>query len=127
MNENMTGRARLLRQRQTDAEAKLWSRLRNKQLNGWKFRRQVPRGRYVVDFFCAEAALVVEADGFQHFEERAEHDQKRTCYLEEQGYRVLRFWNRDILTNMEGTVCAIYEALGEKPAPIPGISRGRKQ
>ena len=126
MKDRLTKRARSLRNRQTDAEAKLWARLRNRQINGWKFKRQVPRGNYIVDFFCAEAGLVIEADGSQHLEEQATHDQERTRYLEEQGYRILRFWNRDILTNMEGTLGAIYKALGDRPAPTPGTSRGRK-
>jgi very-short-patch-repair endonuclease len=115
-----TKAARRLRREQTDAEGKLWSRLRNRQVDGWRFKRQVPRGPYIVDFYCADAGLVVEVDGAQHLEERAEHDRRRTAYLEAQGLSVIRFWNRDVLVDIDVTIEAIHRALGMRPAPSPG-------
>jgi len=96
-------RARHLRRHQTDAEQKLWAHLRRNAL-GVSFRRQHPIGKYIVDFICLDRKLIIEADGGQHDEERAAHDAARTAWLEAQGYRVLRFWNNDILTNIEGVV-----------------------
>ena len=101
--------ARRLRKVPTDAEIRLWYYLRRKQLEGFRFRRQHPMGRYVVDFFCAEANLIVEVDGGQHAE--SEHDAVRTEWLQECGCRVIRFWNNDVLTNTEGVLLAILEAL----------------
>ena len=120
MRKDLTHLARGLRRRQTDAEKKLWLRIRNRQIDGWKFNRQVPSGPYVLDFFCFEASLVIEVDGGQHAEERAEHDRIRTEYLEHQGHAVLRFWNGDVLNNIDGVLERIYEALGARQAPSPG-------
>ncbi|MFN3934542.1 endonuclease domain-containing protein [Parvibaculum sp.] len=106
-------RARHLRMMQTEAEARLWSRLRNRMLGGFKFRRQVPIGPYIADFVCVERMLVVEADGGQHADNAA--DKRRTRYLEERGYRVIRFWNPDVLSNTEGVLEMILIALGEAP------------
>src|SRR3546814_2302829 len=89
--------ARRLRRDQTTAERRLWSRLRDRQLEGHKFRRQVPRGRFVVDFACLDSWLVVELDGGQHADPfQTKDDRKRTAWLEAEGYRVLRFWNHEI-------------------------------
>ena len=104
-----TTHARELRSSMTDAERRLWSLLRNRRLDGCKFRRQHPIGRYVADFACVERMLIVEADGGQHADEPA--DQRRTDWLNSQGWRVIRFWNTDILRNTEGVVTAIREAL----------------
>lgn len=111
-----TDRARTLRRNATDAEAKLWPRLRNRQLNGMKFRRQVPIGPYFADFLCREARLIVEVDGGQHDPER---DNNRTTFLKAQGYRVLRFWNHDVLTNIEGVLTTIMEQKSGGPHPDP--------
>lgn len=100
--------ARRLRSTATDAEIRLWSRLRRKQLDGFRFRRQHPIGPYVVDFFCPEAKLIVEVDGGQH----ADESDRRTRWLEERGYRVVRFWNNDVLANTEGVLLAILAAIG---------------
>lgn len=100
--------ARKLRQTPTDAELRLWSRLRRKQLDGHRFRRQQPFGLYVVDFFCPEANLIVEVDGGQH----AADTDERTQWLTARGYRVIRFWNNDVLGNTEGVLQQIREALG---------------
>src|SRR5215475_14346235 len=88
--------ARALRKNQTDAEKVLWYRLRNHQLEDRKFRRQQVLGKYIVDFLCLEPKLVIELDGGQHAE-RTEQDEQRTQYLQSLGYRVLRFWNHDVL------------------------------
>jgi len=91
----------------TPAERALWGGLRKRQLAGCLFRRQYPLGRYIVDFVCLEKRLVVEVDGGQHTEQ-AEADRERTAWLEAQGYRVVRFWNTDVL----GAVAAVVEAIG---------------
>jgi ATP-dependent helicase HrpA/adenine-specific DNA-methyltransferase len=96
--------ARRLRQNRTDAERKLWSRLRRKQLEGARFRQQVPIGAYIVDFFCPEILLIVELDGGQH---GSDEDRKRDQWLEAEGYRILRFWNNDVLQNTDGVVLTI--------------------
>ena len=102
--------ARKLRGNPTEAETRLWSRLRRKQLDGHRFRRQVPLGPYVVDFLYLSARLVVEVDGGQHAIE-ARCDGKRTAWLEWQGFRVARFWNHDVLGNTDAVVEAIRVAL----------------
>ena len=103
-------RARELRKNLTDAERKLWKYLRRKQIEGHRFRRQVPIGPYYVDFLCLERRLVIEVDGGQHADRQAE-DAKRTAWLESQGFRVLRCWNNEVLQNFEGVVEAILLAL----------------
>ncbi len=99
--------ARRLRLTPTDAEIRLWSRLRRKQLDGFRFRRQHPLGPYVVDFFCPEAKLIIEVDGGQH----ADESDMRTRWLEARDYRVIRFWNNDVLANTEGVLLTILNAL----------------
>ena len=96
----------------TDAERKLWQALRAKQL-GFKFRRQQPLGSYVANFCCWEARLVVEVDGGQHCENR--RDDIRTAWLEARGWRVLRFWNNEVLGNQDGVLQAILAALKSPP------------
>ena len=113
------GRARKLRENQTDVEGKLWSRLRDRQLSGVKFRRQHPIGPFIVDFYCLERGLIVELDGSQHVQ-RNTADKRRTRFLEGLGYRVLRFWNNDVLSNFDGVLERISEALdGPHPCPLP--------
>jgi very-short-patch-repair endonuclease len=107
-------RAKRLRRDMTDAERKLWGCLRAEQIERFKFRKQAPIGRYVADFVCLERMLVIEVDGGQHAERKAEDD-ARTRALEMQGYRVLRFWNNDVLGNIEGVVEVIRRALIGKP------------
>ena len=102
--------ARKLRRNPTDAEARLWARLRRKQIDGHRFRRQVPLGPYVADFACLETRLIIEVDGGQH-DERAELDARRTAWLEANRFRVLRFWNNDVLQNIGGVVETIRAAL----------------
>ena len=100
----------------TEAERRLWSRLRNRQLNGHRFRRQVPIGPYIVDFACLAARFVVEVDGGQHFEDVA-YDERRTAWLEERGYRVYRFWNGDVLARTDDVLEVIARALAGAPPP----------
>jgi len=104
----MTARARALRLNMTDAERLLWRRLRAEQL-GVKFRRQTPIGPYIVDFVCIPGSLVVEVDGGQH--NGAESDLRRDAFLQRQGYTVLRFWNNDVLSNIEGVLVTIHSQL----------------
>jgi very-short-patch-repair endonuclease len=104
--------SRSLRQRQTDAEKVLWTRLRNKQLTGIKFRRQQLLGPYIVDFVSFDKSLIIEVDGGQHNQSPAiQGDVERTNWLQVNGYRVIRFWSNEVLTNLEGVLARIYEAL----------------
>ncbi|MGQ0676681.1 MAG: endonuclease domain-containing protein [Rhodospirillales bacterium] len=103
-------RARGMRRESTDAEKRLWSALRGRRLSQYKFRRQHPVGRFIVDFACIEAKLIVELDGGQHASQ-ARRDEKRTRELEASGYRVLRFWNNDALANAEGVLTVILRRL----------------
>lgn len=98
--------ARELRRHQTDAEKLLWQKLRNRQLMDFKFRRQVPVGPYIVDLVCESGALVVEIDGSQHME-LVDYDRRRTAFLEKKGYRVLRFWNNQVLQETEAVLESI--------------------
>jgi very-short-patch-repair endonuclease len=111
-----TQRARQLRKDMTDAERALWMRLRRRQLLGMKFRRQQPLGAYIVDFVCLEKKLVVEVDGGQHAD-RQEYDAQRTRWLEEQGFRVMRFWNHQVLTEPDSVIQAVADTLAPPPAP----------
>ncbi len=105
--------ARRLRKNPTDAESRLWRHLRQKQLGGYRFRRQVPLGPYVADFVCQSEKLVVEVDGGQHAD-RTEDDARRSRWLITNGYRVLRFWNNDVLGNTEGVLETILRALEQR-------------
>ncbi|HEX9464530.1 MAG TPA: DUF559 domain-containing protein [Alphaproteobacteria bacterium] len=107
--------ARQLRGNPTDAETKLWSRLRRKQLNGHRFRSQVPIDKYVADFVCLESRLVIEVDGGQHAESTT--DVIGTAFLEREGFRVLRFWNNEVLQNTDGVIDVIRAALCGDPPP----------
>ena len=118
--------ARRLRRRQTDAERRVWARLRDKRLLGVKFVRQVPIGPYVVDFCCRERKLIVELDGGQHAA-RAVYDAGRTAFLQAQGYLVLRFWDDEALRNTDGMLERIAQAFSPshtRPSPRPSPQRG---
>ena len=108
-NRQVTRLSRRLRVNQTEAEKKLWGRLRNRQIAGCKFVRQERVGPYICDFVCRERKLVVEADGGQHLD--SVKDEARDRYLAIEGYRVLRFGNNDILGNIDGVVIMIEAAL----------------
>jgi very-short-patch-repair endonuclease len=110
LTKELTSRARFLRKNSTEAERILWSKIRGRQFAKYKFRRQVVLGPYIVDFLCHEARLIVEADGGQH-SSQVISDAKRTIYLESCGYRVVRFWNNDILQNTDGVLETILQNL----------------
>ena len=112
--------ARKLRKRLTDAERRIWSRLRLRQLDGMKFRRQAPIDQYVVDFLCLEKRLIVEIDGGQH---TVQSDKERTDWLESQGFTIVRIWNNEALQNTEGAVERIPRRLRAGPPPTPARPR----
>jgi len=121
-------RARELRRDMTLAERKLWQALKTRQLDGHRFRRQHPLGPYIADFACLEAGIVVEVDGGQHH--ASEQDGRRDRYLQGIGFRVLRFWNNDVLANLEGVCTVIGQALAERcphPSLLPQTGEGADQ
>jgi very-short-patch-repair endonuclease len=103
-------RARTLRTNATEAEQKLWSQLRKKQLDGFQFRRQYSIAPFFVDFICLEARLIIEVDGSQHADREAQ-DLSRSAFLRTEGYRVLRFWNFEVTSNVDSVVQRIAEVL----------------
>jgi very-short-patch-repair endonuclease len=114
--------ARRLRANQTGAEQLLWRELRKLETKGSHFRRQMPIGPYVADFACMASRLVVELDGSQHGDEPTKtHDETRTRWLKSEGYRVLRFWNNDLVENLDGVMETVYAALygSRDTGPIP--------
>jgi very-short-patch-repair endonuclease len=104
-----TDRVRQLRRNSTDAEMKLWFAVRDRRLAGFKFVRQKPIGPYVVDFLCRDRKVIVEVDGGQHAESKG--DQVRDAYLASEGYHILRFWNSDVLGNIDGVLQTILASL----------------
>ena len=105
-------RAKQLRKNTTDAERLLWRELRSRQLGGHKFRRQQPLGRFIVDFVCLEKRLVIEVDGGHHAEQQqAAHDAQRTVWLRTEGFRVLRFWDHEVLKDLDAVKEAVSNAL----------------
>ena len=110
-------RERRLRRQQTEAERALWQRVRDRRLLGRKFRRQHRIGRFVADFICLEAGLIVELDGSQHLD-CAAYDAARTRWLAKQRFRVIRFWNDDVLLRMEDVLSAIATALAAPHPPF---------
>jgi BirA family biotin operon repressor/biotin-[acetyl-CoA-carboxylase] ligase len=110
--------AKVLRKKFTDTERVLWRHLRAKQMEGYKFRRQEPIGSCVMDFVCHEKRIVIEVDGGQHSTER-ERDSERDKWLTGQGYKVLRFWNNEVLANISGVLGVIRDCLDHPPLPLP--------
>jgi very-short-patch-repair endonuclease len=110
--------ARELRQPQTPPETKLWSRLRDRQLDGLKIRRQHPIDRFIIDFYCAEAKLCIEIDGDSHADQ-IEYDQARTEYLNERGYTVIRFTNREVWQQLDAVLQAIADECRRLIPPSP--------
>ncbi|KGD85830.1 DUF559 domain-containing protein [Rhizobium sp. YS-1r] len=102
-------RARDMRMDSTRAENMLWQAIRDRKLEGFKFRRQVPLRSYILDFVCFEARLIIEVDGAQHAESKS--DEVRDAFFQSQGFRVLRFWNDDVVKNLDGTVLTILAEL----------------
>ncbi|MFI3196785.1 MAG: DUF559 domain-containing protein [Methylococcaceae bacterium] len=120
--------AQEMRHAPTETEARMWYFLRNRRLGGWKFRRQHPLGKYIADFICVDARLVIELDGGQHADLFAQQgDEERSAFLAERGLRVLRFWNNDFLQQTEAVLEQILLALDESvsphPNPLPGGER----
>lgn len=111
--------ARALRLSMTDAERALWCALRSRQLEGFKFRRQHPIGPFVVDFVCLQQKLIIELDGGHHAEQ-AEADAARTAYLEALGFRVIRFWNNEVLTEKDAVATRVLVTLTPTPLPLAG-------
>ncbi len=121
-------KARQLRINSTDAEKLLWSHIRNRQLEGWKFRRQFPIGKYITDFVCPELKLIIEIDDGQHAEQM-DYDLRRTEFLQSEGYQVVRFWNNEVLGNTDGVLEALTLTLSQRereitPSPLRGEGRG---
>ncbi len=107
-------RARALRENETEAERRLWARLRNRHLNGFKFTRQTPIAPYIADFMCFEKKLIVEVDGVTHGDaHEVAYDERRTQFLEARGYRVLRVNNHDVFTQMDNVLDGIVHKLEE--------------
>ena len=121
-----TLRSRELRNNPTDAEGRLWRFVRNRQINGTRFNRQVPIGPFICDFVARGPKLVIELDGGQHAME-GDYDRNRTTVLEQRGYRVIRFWNNDVLGNVEGVLRVIEEALKDRPSLDPSRQAGGEE
>jgi very-short-patch-repair endonuclease len=118
MTHDLTPLAQTLRKTSTDVERLLWGRLRAGRFGNMKFRRQHPIGRYIVDFVCLERKLVIELDGGQHaLPEGIPADRQRDAWLEEEGYIIVRFWDNDVLKNMDGILEVVREKLLMSPAP----------
>ncbi|MBI5789314.1 MAG: endonuclease domain-containing protein [Candidatus Schekmanbacteria bacterium] len=125
MPQPLTKLAKTLRKQSTDVERLLWKHLQTKRLEGMKFRRQQPIGRYIVDFVCFEKKVIVEADGGQHSVD-TERDKERDEWLNSQGFIVLRFWNNEVLTNTQGVLEVIRNNCLNHPPLNPLPSRERK-
>jgi very-short-patch-repair endonuclease len=118
LTPTLRGRAKSMRINATEAEAQLWRIVRDRRLAGFKFRRQVPMGRYIVDLMCPAAMLIIELDGSQHAESR--NDTARDKWLVAQGYRILRVWNNDLTKDRNSVLEAIWHALQPSPHPPSG-------
>lgn len=114
--------AKILRRRMTDAERRLWTQLRAYRMAQGKFKRQQPIGPYIVDFVCFRAHLVIEVDGGQH--QGSQADRTRDAWLAGQGFRVLRFWDNEVLTELPAVLEKIAEALSPSPPPLSHEGRG---
>ncbi len=114
----MLSNAKSLRTNQTEAEQRLWYHLRAHRFMGLKFKRQKPMGRYIVDFVCGDRRLIIELDGGQHAEQ-VEYDQHRDAWLRSQGYTVLRFWNNEVMQQLEGVLEQIRLTLSLSPGSSP--------
>ena len=115
MTGNLTNIAKMLRERSTEAEKVLWRKLRARQLEGYKFRRQQPIGHYIVDFVNFEKGIIIELDGGQHATNR-DRDEEREAWLRGEGFKIIRFWNNDVFQNLEGVLEVIRRNL---TVPLP--------
>jgi type I restriction enzyme M protein len=127
-DERLLEFARGMRRFSTDAEKRLWRALRNRKLGGFKFRRQIPIGSYIIDFYCHEVKVAVEADGGQHSEPtHVKYDKRRTAFLKSEGIHVMRFWDHDVLRDTDVVREMIYRICDEQrslvipphPNPLP--------
>jgi|HubBroStandDraft_2_1064218.scaffolds.fasta_scaffold446971_2 very-short-patch-repair endonuclease len=116
---NLTKAARQLRSRMTDAERKLWFALKDRRFDAFKFRRQVPVGPYIADFLCFQSRLILEVDGGQHNE--SARDAERDAWLAQNDFRVVRFWNNDVLQNLEGVLTKLAAELEAPPHPSSSL------
>jgi very-short-patch-repair endonuclease len=114
IKEKMTENARSLRSNMTDVERILWRVIRDRQLHGYRFRRQHSIGPYITDFVCIDKKCVIELDGGQH-QNRIAYDEVRTLFLQKQGWQVLRFWNNDVLNHLDGVISTIVTTLTALP------------
>ena len=117
-----TARSRELRNNATEAERKLWQHISGRKLGGTRFNRQFPIGQFICDFVSREKRIVIELDGGQHSQAIA-YDERRTRFLNAQGYRVIRFWNSEVLDNIEGVLTRIMQVLDNTPSPSPSRKR----
>jgi len=124
MKERLIKFAKSMRRQPTNAEAIIWATLRGARMQGFKFKRQQPIGAYIVDFVCFECGLVVEIDGGQHADD-VSADQYRTQWLQSQGFRILRFWNNEVIERRDDVLESIIRALREYPSPQPLSHKGR--
>jgi urease accessory protein len=125
MTNPLTPLAKMLRKNQTEAEKLLWRQLRSKGLSGLKFRRQQPMGNYIVDFVCLDKMLIIEVDGGQHAED--EGDQKRDSWLQKEGFKVMRFWNNEVLKNLDGVTEVILKYCGSPSPQSPPLKGGEER
>ena len=123
IKKQTTENARALRGDMTDAERRLWQAIRGRQLQDSRFRRQHPIGPYITDFACIDKKLVIELDGGQH-QDQMLYDEQRTAFLQVQGWQVLRFWNNDVLSNLEGVLTSIVDTLTVPPLSQPSPCQG---
>lgn len=124
-NENLKNRRKKLRRNQTDAEKFLWSKLRKRQMLGLRFFRQYSVGPYILDFYCPAIRLAIELDGGHHNEEHViEYDERRSLYISKLNIEVIRFWNHDVINNVEGVVDTILQSINITPPNLP-LDKGR--
>jgi very-short-patch-repair endonuclease len=124
-NKELVERARVLRKNMTKAEIILWSRIRSKKINGYKFRRQQPLLDYIVDFYCDELKLIIEVDGEIHsFSERISYDRKRDNILKINGYHIIRLSNLEVETELNSTISKITSFISENLSPSMGKHSG---
>ena len=124
MKEQLIKFAKSMRRQPTNAEALIWAALRGARMQGFKFKRQQPIGPYIVDFVCFEYGLIIEIDGGQHAED-VSADQHRSNWLQSQGFRILRFWNNEVIERRDDVLESIIRALREYPSPQPLSHKGR--
>jgi very-short-patch-repair endonuclease len=124
MKERLLKFAKGMRHQPTNAETLIWTALRGARLQGFKFKRQQPIGTYIVDFVCFEHSLIIEIDGGQHGDEVSK-DRERSNWLRRQGFRVLRFWNNEVMERKDDVLESIIRALREYPSPQPLSHKGR--